>query len=140
VPVLGTEQHPASLGPNDPRVRALCQRTLAKVHFDATAEGLLEALRAARPGVRQVVLGGCEAHVCVLQTALGLRAAGLEVAVVPRACGSRAPEDKALALQRLAQAGVALVSPEMVAYEWLEASTDPAFRQVLALVKARPVR
>lgn len=140
VPVLGTEQHPAGLGPNDERVRSRCQRTLAKVHFDAAAEGLVEALRAARPGVRQVVLGGCEAHVCLLQTALGLQAAGLEVLVVPGACGSRRPGDQALAMQRLAQAGVALGSAEMVAYEWLEASTDPAFKQVLSLVKARPVR
>lgn len=137
VPVLATEQNPTRLGPNDPRVHAVAGRTLAKVSFDACAEGLVEALKATRPGLDQVVVGGCEAHVCVLQTAFGLQAAGLKVAVVPSACGSRRPEDKVQALQRLAHAGVVLAGAESVTYEWLGAASDPAFKQVLALVKER---
>jgi nicotinamidase-related amidase len=143
VPVIGTEQNPQRLGPNVEGLRALCAQTLAKMHFDATADGLLDLLQATRPGRSappQVVLAGCEAHVCLLQTALGLIEAGLRVAVVPAACGSRRASDHALAMQRLAQAGTQLVSGEMVAFEWLHACTDPQFRSVLALIKARPVR
>jgi nicotinamidase-related amidase len=138
VPVLGTEQNPAGLGPNDARIAAACDQTLAKMHFDATADGLLAAIAQRRPGARQVVVGGCEAHVCLLQTALGLARAGLQVFVVPAACGSRRAADHALALQRLQAAGVTAVAPEMVAFEWLRACTDPQFKAVLALVKARP--
>ena len=72
-----------------------------------------------------------------MQTALDLHATGAEVTVVADACGSRRAEDKALALQRLSQAGVGLVSAEMVVYEWLRTCTAPAFRTVLAQVKAR---
>jgi nicotinamidase-related amidase len=139
VPVVGTEQNPAALGPNVTALRALCQPTLAKMHFDATADGLLDVLRATGRPVDQVVLAGCETHVCLLQTALGLQAAGLQVAVVPQACGSRRAADKALALQRLAQAGATLVSAEMVAFEWLRTCEDPHFKAVLALIKGRPV-
>lgn len=50
VPVWGTEQNPSRLGANDPALRALCQKTLAKMNFSATEEGLGEWLRPpARP-------------------------------------------------------------------------------------------
>lgn len=137
LPVLGTEQNPQALGPNVASLRALCEPTLAKMHFDATADGLLPLLRAR--AVQQVVLAGCETHVCLMQTALGLLSAGLQVAVVPEACGSRRPADKMLALQRLSAAGAHLLSAEMVAFEWLRSCEHPQFREVLALVKARPV-
>lgn len=138
VPVWGTEQNPEALGPNDARVAAACDETLPKMHFSAVPDGLLEAVRARRPGVRQLVMAGCEAHVCLMQTALEAQAGGLQVVVVAEACGSRRAEDKALALQRMAAAGIVLASADMVAFEWLRACTDPAFREVLALIKARP--
>ena len=139
LPVLGTEQNPRGLGPNVAALRAACDRTLAKMHFDATADGLLEALRESPRPPGQVVVAGCEAHVCLLQTALGLLAAGLRVAVVPDACGSRRPADKALAMQRLLQAGATLVSSEMVAFEWLRSCEAPQFKAVLQLIKERPL-
>jgi nicotinamidase-related amidase len=137
LPVVGTEQNPQSLGPNVASLRALCDTTLAKMHFDATADGLLGLLQAR--GARQVVLAGCETHVCLMQTALGLLAAGLHVAVVPEACGSRRPADKAMALQRLSATGAQLLSAEMVAFEWLRSCEHPQFKAVLALIKSRPV-
>jgi nicotinamidase-related amidase len=137
VPVFGTEQNPLGLGANLPAVRALCRETIGKMHFDACRDGLVAALRSARPDVAQIVIAGCEAHVCLLQTALGLRRAGLEVFAVAVACGARTPADHALAMQRLQRAGVALVTPEMVAFEWLDSCEDVAFKAVLALLKQR---
>ncbi len=137
VPVLGTEQNPRALGPNDPEVRELCDRTLSKVHFSAVADGLLAELISLAPRAQQVVLAGCETHVCLLQTALEIQQAGIQAFVVAEACGSRRPEDKQAALERLQQAGVTLVSAEMVAFEWLRSCEHPAFRQVLSLIKAR---
>lgn len=138
VPVWGTEQNPEALGANDARVAALCDETLSKMHFSGVPDGLLEAVRARRPDVRQLVMAGCEAHVCLMQTALEAQAAGQQVVVVAEACGSRRAEDKALALQRMAAAGIVVASADMVAFEWLRACNDPAFREVLALIKARP--
>jgi nicotinamidase-related amidase len=136
VPVLGTEQNPAGLGANVDAVRQRCARTLAKMHFDACEDGLLGRLEALGD-VPEVVVAGCEAHVCLLQTALGLRRAGREVWVVADACGSRAPADHALAMQRLRDAGARIVGTEMVLFEWVHDCRHPAFRQVLALVKTR---
>ena len=45
VPVWGTEENPARLGENVSEVRALCSRTLSKMHFSAVADGLANWLR-----------------------------------------------------------------------------------------------
>lgn len=132
VPVIGTEQIPDKLGPNHPDVRRLCGTTLAKSHFDACAEGLPAALPAT---ARQIVMSGCEAHICMLQTALSLLERGYRVLPLLDACGSRRPSDRDAAFERLRQAGATPVTVEMVAYEWMRDARHPRFREVLTLVK-----
>lgn len=132
VPVIGTEQNAKGLGASAEGLRERCGRMLAKMHFDACADGLLEAL----PERSEVVIAGCESHVCLMQTALGLLQAGRKVSVVAPACGSRAAENHELAMQRLRQAGAVIVSVEMVAFEWLRTCEDEGFRPALALLKA----
>jgi nicotinamidase-related amidase len=134
VPIVGTQQNPAGLGHNDVRIRQRCASTLDKMHFDACEDGLVAALGERR----DVVLAGCEAHVCLLQTGLGLLRAGRRVWVVAPACGSRLPTDRALALERLARAGAAIVSVEMVLFEWLHDCRHPQFKNVLAVIKRGP--
>jgi len=131
VPVIGTEQRPDKLGENVPSIRRLCAETLSKIRFDAS-ETLRATVLAER---RQVVLCGCEAHVCVLQTALGLQRLGFEVFVVEDAVGARRQAEKSAALARLSQAGVTLVTLEMVAFEWLGDADHPRFRDAQALIK-----
>ena len=156
VPVWGTEQNPSRLGPNDAQLRALCKDTLAKMHFSAAEEGLGEWLRPpAKPPAgnarslpkhlqktaqqaperNAVVIAGCEAHVCLLQTALGLLEDEFEVWVVTDACSSRTERNRDAAYDRLASAGAELVSTEMVAFEWLASCENPVFREALALIK-----
>ena len=84
------------------------------------------------------VIAGCETHVCLLQTAVGLLAAGLRVFVVADACGSRTPRDHAAALERLRAAGAAIVTLEMVVFEWLQTCDHLKFREALGLVKEKP--
>lgn len=134
--VIGTEQNPAGLGPNEPVIRSRCETTLPKMHFDGCADGLVDLLRGdAVAPPRAVVIAGCEAHVCLMQTALGLLAAGLVVWVVAPACGSRSADNHQLAMERLRAAGAGIVSGEMVAFEWLRTCRHPQFRQVLELLK-----
>jgi len=131
--VLGTEQNPAGLGPNIEAIRQRCQTTLAKTHFDACEDGLLDALG----DVGEVVIAGCEAHVCLLQTALGLLRSGRRLWVVGPASGSRSAADHQLAMDRLRGAGAVIVSPEMVAFEWLHDCRHASFKPVLQMFKSR---
>ena len=156
VPVWGNEQNPSRLGQNPPEIRALCQRTLAKMQLSAVEEGLGEWLRPpARPVAgnarslpkhlqkptqtpperASIVIAGCEAHVCLLQTALHLLEDEFEVWVVTDACSSRTERNRDAAFDRLAGAGAELVTTEMVVFEWLGTAEHPQFKAVQALIK-----
>jgi nicotinamidase-related amidase len=133
IPIVGTAQYPEGLGPNVPEVHSLCDKVIAKTDFDACAEpDLLAALSGARD---DLIVLGCEAHVCVLQTVLGLRSRGHKVRVVADAVGSRAPFNKAMALERMQGAGVKLVTTEMVVFEWMGNARHPQFKHLQALIK-----
>ena len=86
-------------------------------------------------GRNTIVIAGCEAHVCLMQTALGLLEEEFDVWVVTDACSSRSERNRDAAFDRLAGAGAELVTTEMVAFEWLRTSDHPAFKEVLGLVK-----
>ncbi len=86
-------------------------------------------------GPNTIVIAGCEAHVCLLQTALDLLEEEFEVWVVTDACSSRSERNRDAAFDRLAGNGAELVTTEMVAFEWLRTAEHPAFREMLALVK-----
>ena len=158
VPVVATEQNPSRLGPTVEGLHAALQqaraRTLSKMQFSAVEEGLGEWLRPEvqtpqgnarslpkhlqKPAAAQrqsIVLAGCEAHICMLQTALDLVEDEFEVWVVTDACTSRTERNRDAAFDRLASAGVELVTTEMVAFEWLRSAEHPAFKAMLQLVK-----
>lgn len=157
VPLWATQQNPAGLGGTVEALQPhVAGRVLDKMAFGA-AEVLLPRVRPApkpqggnarslpkhlqkaapapEPGRDCIVLAGCEAHVCLLQTALGLLEEELDVWVVTDACGSRTERNRDAAFDRLASAGVELVTTEMVAFEWLGHAEHPLFKQVLTLVK-----
>jgi nicotinamidase-related amidase len=157
VPVWATEQNPSGLGPISPEIRQHCQRVLAKMAFSAVEEGLGEWLSPPAPVVPKgnarslprhlqklaepesgpsVVIAGCEAHVCLLQTALDLLEDEFDVWVVTDACASRSDRDRDAAFDRLAGAGAELLTTEMVLFEWLRSAENPDFKQVHTWIKA----
>ena len=136
VPAFLTEHCPEALGHTVPSIGVLvsAERTIAKRHFSAMKEmSLPKALR--ETGRDQVLVAGMEAHVCVMQTALGILAAGYECWIAADAVGSRRPEDRAIALERMRASGAHAASAEMVLFEWLGSADHPAFRTLLQLVK-----
>lgn len=158
VPTLFTEQNPSKLGESVPELQSALQaakaRVLSKMQFSAVEEGLGEWLRPpAKPqqgnarslpkhlqkppsaGRDTIVLAGCEAHICLLQTALDLLEDEFDVWVVTDACSARTERNRDAAFDRLAGAGVELVTTEMVAFEWLRTAENPAFREIQALIK-----
>lgn len=82
-----------------------------------------------------IVIAGCEAHVCLLQTALDLIEDEFDVWVVTDACSSRTERNRDAAFDRLASAGVELVTTEMVAFEWLRSAEHAQFKAVQLLIK-----
>ena len=89
VPVRATEQYPAGLGPTVGPLSPYPEAVLAKTAFSAIDDPDFPALLPV--GSAEIMVAGCEAHVCVLQTVLGLLDAGNRVVVVADAIGSRDP-------------------------------------------------
>ena len=157
VPVWGTEQNPEKLGALSDELRQFCRAVLPKMSFSACADGLIDLLKpVARHGqggnarslpkhlqkksepesVRStVILGGVEAHICLLQTALDLLEQEFQVYVVTDACSSRTERNRDAAFDRLAGMGAELVTTEMVLFEWLRSAESDAFREIQALIK-----
>jgi nicotinamidase-related amidase len=139
IPVTACEQYVKGLGPTVAPVAELLDDSarLGKTTFSCLREpkirAALDALFAA--GRDQIVVCGVEAHVCVLQTVLDLKAAGRQVFVVADAVSSRTPQSVALALDRMAGAGCVVINTEMAVFEWLERAENPAFKAVSALIK-----
>ena len=131
--VIGTEENPDGLGPLVGEIAVLCDTTLAKFHFSAPhEEGFLRRLPAGRD---TLVVAGCEAHVCVLQTVIGLLEAGHAVKWVADAVGSRHPHDRLAATERARKAGADVVTTEMVVFEWLGTSQHPKFKRLSQLIR-----
>jgi nicotinamidase-related amidase len=156
MPVWGTDQNPDRLGSTDAQLAPLCQRIVSKTAFSA-ADALHPLLTPPAPAPRgnarslprhlqkpaapaepergTLVLAGCEAHVCLLQTALDLLAQDWDVCVVTDACGSRTERNRDAAFDRLAGAGCELLTTEMAGFEWLRDCQHPQFKAWLALIK-----
>jgi nicotinamidase-related amidase len=133
VPVVATEHHRAALGGTLEDVGRHVRAVFRKMHFSAVEEPGFESWL---PNARGTIfVAGCETHICVLQTALGMRRAGRRVAVVADACGSRRPADRDCALQHARAHGVDVVTTEMVLFELMGTCEHPVFRDVLRLVK-----
>jgi len=133
VPIRATEQYPAGLGSTVASLADYPQAVLAKTAFSAVADPGFAALMPS--GVSEIVVAGCEAHVCVLQTVLGLIPSRHRVLLVADAVGSRDPADRTAAIDRARQHGAEIVTSEMVLFEWLRDSQHPRFREVQDLLK-----
>lgn len=133
VPIVVTEHCAEKIGHS---VDALPLDTAHVVHkrsFSATASRSVSHIA---PG-SQVLVMGCEAHVCVLQTVAGLLAAGRTVWVVEELVGSRFASDRRLALARMQQMGAQCVSSEMVYFECLRSADHAKFSELIALIRNR---
>lgn len=131
VPSIVTEQYPKGLGATlfDVREAAPDDAFFTKISLSAVAEdGFMQKLDALNK--KQVVIAGIEEHICVLQTAVELKEKGFDVFVVADACGSRVPESEKYAEDRLKSENIALVTIEMVLFEWLRVAGTPEFKEV----------
>ena len=132
VPVLYTEQNVNGLGATVPELLSSAPSIAHKMTFDACRmPGFFEKL----PDRPDLIVSGCEAHVCVLQTVLGLLGVGRHVFIARDALGSRRSESKETAIRRMERNGAEVVTTEMIVFEWLRTAGDPLLHDVLALIK-----
>ncbi len=136
VPVIATAQYPKGLGAIETAVSDRLPDSTE--HFEKTrfsclgAEGFKDHL--AGLGKKQIILMGIEAHICILQSAFDLIAAGYEVFAVIDGIASRKAADYESAITRMDRAGINIVNTESVLFEWLTDAAHPDFKLLSKLI------
>lgn len=127
IPTIVTEQYPKGLGSTleSLKTASSAYAPISKVSFSCYKASQFQK-QIEQCSKKQWILIGIETHVCVLQTALDLKQhTDNDVLVVVDAVSSRFEIDHRYGLKRMKQAGVELVTAEMVFFEWLgQAGTD----------------
>jgi nicotinamidase-related amidase len=137
VPVAATEQYPDRLSPTVPELKERIGPAPDKMCFSASVCGdIFEGWKA--DNRYRVLVCGIEAHVCVMQTALDVVAAGFDTYVAVDAVGSRYAVDRDTALRRMESAGVILTTTETAMFEWCRTAEAPEFKTISALAKEKP--
>ena len=129
VPLVISEQYPRGLGKTVATLltAATPEQCVEKVHFSCYREPSF-VNHWQDIGRNQVVICGIETHVCVLQTAIDMVNAGVDVFVVVDAVSCRHELDQKYGLKRMKQAGINLVTAEMVFFEWVGQAGTPEFK------------
>jgi nicotinamidase-related amidase len=138
LPIMVTTQYSKGLGATVPEIASLLEGVTAfdKLEFSCFGSDQFRSRLKALPGNRNtVLLGGMEAHICVMQTALGALNEGYLVHVASDAVGSRAEWNWKIGLDRMISAGAVISSTEMMMYELLRCSGTPQFKELLQYLK-----
>ncbi|MBN2038595.1 MAG: hydrolase [Spirochaetes bacterium] len=135
IPLIATEQYPEGLGKSIADV-GLPEKTeiIKKIHFSCFGNKEFYD-RVMELRLKSLILYGVEAHVCLLKTALDGLKYNFEIYLAADAVSSRTPENKAFAIERMRQAGVFIVTTEMILFQMLEYSGTEEFKAISKLIK-----
>ena len=135
LPVTVTEQYRKGLGRTIPELRPLIEGlpNFEKVEFASTEVEQVVA-RLAQNNRKQVIVCGMETHICVYQTALGLRQLGYDVHLVADAAGARFPLNHETGLRLMDQAGCRITTTETVLFQLLEKAGTEAFKKLQKMI------
>ncbi|MED4351453.1 hydrolase [Schinkia azotoformans] len=136
VPIVWLEQYPEGLGPTNQELTTHLAgiEPIRKITFSACKNpDFMEAIE--KTGRKQILIAGIETHICVYQTATGLKDLGYEVEVVADAVSSRVSLNKEIGLEKMKYAGIQWTSVEMALYELMETAEGEQFKRILKLLK-----
>jgi nicotinamidase-related amidase len=137
LPVVLSTQYAKGLGQTIPEIASLLPNVKAvdKLEFGCFGNGEFCSAISVLAGRNTLLLCGMEAHICVMQTALGALNQGLNVHVAADAVSSRTELNWKMGLERMKEAGAVLSSAEMMIYELLSKAGTAAFKEMLQYMK-----
>lgn len=136
IPLLVTQQYTKGLGETIADVSTLISKFsyIEKTSFSCYDEpSFVSALEDNSP--KNVIISGIEAHVCVLQTAIDLKAAGYNPIIIWDAVSSRNKTDKKIALERFRFEGIMVSTSESILFELTKSAKASEFKVISRLVK-----
>ena len=134
VPHIITEQYPKGLGATVPDIALLTPDApkFSKTQFSAYTAEVAAALQSRQP--ENIVLIGCETHICMLQTVLDLRQQGYNVFIPQECATSRTAANKANGLQQIQVAGGIVSNIESLLFMLLKDAQHPQFKAISKLI------
>lgn len=136
LPVVVTEQYPKGLGRTVPEIQSCLPAYLPieKVSFNCCGEATFNE-HIKRLGRKKIIVTGMEAHICVLQTSLGLIKAGFDVHLVADAVCSRTKANWRSGVELIRDAGGVLTNTETVLFQLLGVAGTPEFKAISNRIK-----
>lgn len=136
IPIIVTQQYTKGLGDTIPEIQEVLgeYQHIEKMSFSCCDEPQFNE-ELALSAKMYVIICGIESHVCVLQTVIDLIGSGYKPVVVEDCIGSRNPNDKQIAVNRMRQEGAIITTYESLLFELLEYSGTDEFREISRLVK-----
>lgn len=136
VQLVVTQQYTKGLGDTAEEIREVVPgfTYIEKRDFSCCDEpAFAEKLK--KINAKNIVICGIESHVCVLQTAVDLKAAGYNPVVVMDCVSSRVPASIEIARERFRFEGIMMTSYESILFELTRSASAPEFKAISKLVK-----
>lgn len=132
IPMYITQQYTKGLGMSIPEIQEAAETTeyIDKISFTAY-DSVKWKLRAKK----YVIVCGIEAHICVLQTVIDLKAAGFVPVLVADCISSRKESDKQVAIERARQEGAIVTTYESLLFELLQVAGTETSKTIQKLIR-----
>lgn len=136
VPMVMTQQYTKGIGMTIPQITEAVGSSdyFDKITFSCFEDEQIRK-QIFKTGKKVVLVCGIEAHICVLQTCIDLKAAGYVPVLVADCIGSRRESDREIALMRAQSEGILLTTTEAVLFELTRKAGSPVFKEISRLIK-----
>ncbi len=136
IPLIVTQQYTKGLGETLSEIKSKIPDFgyIEKREFSCCDEPtVVEKIKQLK--AKNIIICGIESHVCVLQTAVDLKDAGLNPIVVMDCVSSRTRGNIELAMERFRFEGIMMTSYESILFELTRSSSANEFKDISKLVK-----
>ena len=132
VPMYITQQYTKGLGTS---IKEITDAVESTEYTDKLAFNAYECVADKITGKKYIIGCGIEAHICVLQTVIDLKAAGYIPVLVADCISSRKESDKQVALERARQEGAIVTTYESILFELLRVAGTDTSKQIQKLIR-----
>ena len=132
VPMYITQQYTKGLGMT---VDEIMEAAGTTEYIDKIAFTAYDSVKWKLRGKKFVIVCGIEAHICVLQTVIDLKAAGYVPVLVADCVSSRRQSDKQVALERARQEGAIVTTYESLLFELLKVAGTDTSKAIQKLIR-----
>ena len=132
IPMYITQQYTKGLGTS---IKEITDAVEDDAYTDKLSFTAYDCIQDKISSKKFIVVCGIEAHICVLQTVIDLKAAGFVPVLVADCISSRKESDKHVALERARQEGAIVTTYESLLFELLKEAGTETSKQIQRLIR-----